>query len=64
MPALESTDLFLTVTLVFLDRQSYAKLAAQHFLGYEPIAAPPSEDQLPPAQQVILFQGEIGTNPR
>jgi hypothetical protein len=64
MPALESTDLFLTVTLVFLDRQSYAKLAAQHFLGYEPIAAPPSEDQLPPAQQVILFQGEIGSNPR
>lgn len=63
MPALESGDLFLTVTLVFLDRQSFAKLAPQHFLGYEPIAVPPSDDLPPPVQQVILFQGEVGHNP-
>ena len=63
MPALESGDLFLTVTLVFLDRQSFAKLAPQHFLGYEPIAAPPSEDLTAPVQQVLLFQGEVGHNP-
>jgi hypothetical protein len=63
MPALDSSDLFLTVILVFLDRQSFARLIAQNFLGYEPIASPPIEDQPPPVQQVILFQGGVGHNP-
>lgn len=63
LPALDHVDLFLTVTLVFLDRQSVAKLAAQHYLGYDPIAAPQVEEGPPPAQQVILFQGEVGHNP-
>lgn len=63
LPALDHVDLFLTVTLVFLDRQSVAKLAAQHYLGYDPIAAPRVEEGPQPAQQVILFQGEVGQSP-
>jgi hypothetical protein len=63
IPALDHVDLFLTVTLVFLDRQSFAKLAAQHYLGYDPIAAPKAEEGPPPVQQVILFQDEVGHNP-
>ena len=63
IPSLESSDVYLTVTLIFLDRQSFAKLAPQTYLGYDPIAAPPSDDGPPPVQQVILFQGETGRSP-
>ncbi len=63
IPSLESSDVFLTVTLLFLDRTSFAKLAPKNYLGYEPIAAPPVEDAPPPVQQVILFQGETGRSP-
>ena len=63
IPSLESSDVYLTVTLIFLDRQSFAKLAPQTYLGYDPIAAPPSDDGPPPVQQVILFRGETGRSP-
>ena len=57
IPSLESSDLFLTVTLIFLDRRSFAKLAPQTYLGYDPIAAPPSDDG-PPRFSQVIFQGD------
>lgn len=63
IPSLESSDVYLTVTLLFLDRTSFAKLAPKNYLGYEPIASPPIDDAPPPVQQVILFQGETGRSP-
>lgn len=63
IPSLESSDVYLTVTLVFLDRQSFARLAPQNFLGYEPISAPLSDEGPPPVQQVVVFQGETGRSP-
>ena len=65
LPALAGHGSFLEVKLVLRDQSSFMILQQNQYLGYEPLKGGPrrTTPTAKPARTVILFRGEVPTNP-